>query len=192
MPRQPRLDIPDLLHHVIVRGIERRLIFRNDDDRQDFVDRLQNLLAETDTRCYAWALLPNHFHLLLRPGHAGLAQLMRRLLTGYAVSFNRRHNRSGHLFQNRNKSILCEENSYLLELIRYIHLNPLRARQCADLQALGHYPWCGHGELLGHNTGIGLVVPEVLSLFSQTLKTARTAYLQFVEDGLAMGKRPDL
>ena len=103
MPRQPRLDIPDLLHHVIVRGIKRDKIFRDDDDRLNFIHRLQSLLGETETTCYAWALIPNHFHLLLRPRRVSLAGFMRRLLTGYAVTHNKRHNRSGHLFQNRYK-----------------------------------------------------------------------------------------
>lgn len=86
-----------------------------------------NILSDTKTSCFAWALIPNHFHLLLRSGSQPLATVMRRLLTGHAMGFNRRHHRSGQLFQNRYKSILCQEEPYLLELIRYIHLNPLRA-----------------------------------------------------------------
>ena len=104
MPRQPRIDSPNLLHHVIVRGIERKNIFIDDDDRVNFAERLHKLLAETDTVCYAWALIPNHLHLLLCPQRIPLSRSMRRLLTGHAVTFNRRHNRSGHLFQNRCKS----------------------------------------------------------------------------------------
>ncbi|MBE0500816.1 MAG: transposase [Desulfuromonadales bacterium] len=192
MPRQPRLDIPDLLHHVIVRGIERRVIFTDNTDRNNFVDRLRRLLLETSSVCYAWALVPNHFHLLLRPGSKGLSHLMRRLLTGYAVAFNRRHNRSGHLFQNRYKSILCEEDTYQLELIRYLHLNPLRAGQCTTLQALDQFPWSGHAEILRNQPGVGLAADEVLSLFGRRKGSARIAYRQFIEDGLSMGKRLDL
>lgn len=192
MPRQPRLDIPDLLQHVIVRGIERGLIFRDDDDRHSFLDRLRNLLAETGTECFAWALIPNHLHLLLRPRQIELSRFMRRLLTGYAVNFNRRHKRAGHLFQNRYKSILCEEDVYLLELVRYIHLNPLRAGLVPDLEALDSYPWCGHAELLGKRPSTGLTCDSVLELFGDKLKTARHAYHQFLADGLAMGKRSEL
>ena len=107
------------------------------------------ILDETQTQCYAWTLIPNHFHLLLRIGQTPLSTVMRRLMTGYAVTFNIRHRRSGHLFQNRYKSVVCEEDPYLLELIRYIHLNPLRAKLVEDLKALDKYPWTGHSVLLG-------------------------------------------
>lgn len=192
MPRQPRIDTPGLLHHVIVRGIERSTIFHDDEDRYNFVDRLQFLLAETGTECFAWALIPNHFHLLLCPRRTELSRFMRRLLTGYAVTFNHRHGRSGHLFQNRYKSIVCEEDNYLLELIRYIHLNPLRANQVKDLDELDHYPWCGHAELLGQGRTIGLATDTILPLFSQHQKIARKNYRQFVADGITQGQRPEL
>lgn len=149
MPRQPRLDSPGLLQHVMARGIEGREIFKDDQDRTSFLDRFATILDETQTQCYAWALIPNHFHLLLRTGPTPLSKVMRRLMTGYAVTFNKRHKRSGHLFQNRYKSIVCEEDPYLLELIRYIHLNPVRAGLVKDLKELDKYPWCGHATILG-------------------------------------------
>ncbi|MDO9307765.1 MAG: transposase [Deltaproteobacteria bacterium] len=192
MPRQARLDIPGLLQHVIVRGIERSDIFMDDIDQERFLERFSSLLVETCTDCFAWALLHNHFHLLLRCNHFDLSRFMRRLLTGYAVTFNRRHARSGHLFQNRYKSIVCEEEPYLLELIRYIHLNPLRAGLVKDLEELESFPWCGHGVLLGRNTLIGQTVDEVLALFANRKKAARHAYRQFLYAGVAMGKRPEL
>lgn len=192
MPRQPRIDIPGLLQHVIVRGIERSVIFIDDKDRQHFVERLGQLLIETGTDCYAWALIPNHFHLLVRINHTELSHFMRRLLTGYAVYFNRRHKRSGHLFQNRYKSIVCEEEPYLLELIRYIHLNPLRADQVPDIAHLDTYPWCGHAVILNKQTLSGQSVDDVLQLFGKRANSARKHYRQFIIDGLAMGKRPDL
>jgi REP element-mobilizing transposase RayT len=192
MPRLPRLDIPDLVHHVIVRGIKRDKIFRDDDDRRNFTRRLHALLRETDTICYAWALIPNHVHILLRPRRVPLSSFMRRLLTGYAVTHNKRHNRSGHLFHNRYKSIICEEDIYLLELIRYIHLNPLRAHLVPDMEALDQYPWCGHAEIMAQQPGCGLDVEGVLSLFGQKASAARQKYRQFVADGMEMGKRPEL
>jgi REP element-mobilizing transposase RayT len=192
MPRQSRIDIPGLLHHVIVRGIEQSTIFHDDDDRHNFLDRLQTLLVETETECLAWALIPNHFHLLLYPRRSELSRFMRCLLTGYAVTFNHRHGRSGHLFQNRYKSIVCEENKYLLELIRYIHLNPLRAGLVKDLDELDHYPWCGHAGLLGKGRPIGLATETILPLFSQRKKMARKNYRQFIADGVVQGHRPEL
>ena len=143
MPRLARLDAPGVLHHIMIRGIERRKIFRNNKDREDFLDRLTNLLPKTETLCYAWAFLPNHAHFLFRTEPIPLATLMRRLLTGYVVSFNRRHKRHGHLFQNRYKSIVCQEEVYLKELVRYIHLNPIRARTVRPLSELNRYAYIG-------------------------------------------------
>ena len=179
MPRQPRLDISGLLHHVIVRGIERGIIFCDDTDRRDFLYRFSSLLTETGTECLAWALIPNHFHLLLRPGETSLSSFMRRLLTGYAVTYNRRHERSGHLFQNRYKSIVCEEDVYLLELIRYIHLNPLRAKLVPDIEKLDSYLWCGHAELMGHRPATGLVPDTVLCLFGEKLGSSGDTLLNY-------------
>jgi len=112
MPRTARLDAPVVLHHIMIRGIERRKIFMDDNDRDDFLTRLGKLIPETGKSCFYWSFVPNHAHFLFRTGSAPIASLMRRLLTGYAVYFNHRHKRSGQLFQNRYKSIFLEmENS---------------------------------------------------------------------------------
>lgn len=184
MPRHARIDIPGLLQHVIVRGIEKRHIFLDDQDREDFLSRLRLLLPETETDCYAWTLLDSHFHLLLLPRRRSLSEIMRRLLTGYAVRFNLRHKRAGHLFQNRYKSIVCDQDSYLLELVRYIHLNPVRAGMVGDLAALAAFPWCGHPELLGRSSTPLIRVDEVLSFFSRKPKAAQRKYVSFIADGL--------
>ncbi|MCW9049523.1 MAG: transposase [Deltaproteobacteria bacterium] len=189
MPRQARIDIPGLLQHVIVRGVARTDIFVDDEDREDFVQRLGHLLAETKTLCFAWVLLNNHVHLLLTPTEQPLARFMRRLLTGYAVVFNLRHKRSGHLFQNRYKSIVCDTDAYLLELVRYIHLNPLRAGIVATLDDLSEYRWCGHQQLLGKSEHQLIQKDELLSLFSKQRKTAVAHYLQFLAAGLPHDKR---
>ncbi|NTV48602.1 MAG: transposase [Geobacteraceae bacterium] len=192
MPRLARLDIAGLLQHVIVRGIERRDIFNNDHDRQLFVDRFSSLLSETGVQCYAWALLSNHFHLLLMPTSAPLSYFMRRLLTGYAVSFNRNNKRSGHLFQNRYKSIVCEEEPYLLELVRYIHLNPLRAGMVKSLEELDSYPWTGHSVLLGNRQLDAQNTASILERFGKTKSVALQNYRQFIYDGIKAGHREDL
>ena len=191
MPRQPCIDSPGLLQHVIVRGVARSDIFWDDEDRQDFTRRLDALLSDTETRCFAWALLDNHFHLLLMPTRETLSRFMRRLLTGYALSFNLRHQRSGHLFQNRYKSTVCDSDAYLLELIRYIHLNPLRAGVVNSLDELAAYPWSGHRQLMKIETRKLIREEAVLPLFSNTDRKARENYQQFLADGLAQ-KHPKL
>jgi REP element-mobilizing transposase RayT len=149
MPRRPRLDSPAVLHHVVVRGIEKRAIFASLADRRDFFNRCGELFPEAGTICYAWSFLTNHIHILLRTGGTPLSKVMARLLSGYASGFNRRHNRSGHLFQNRYKSIVCQEDAYFKDLVRHIHLNPFRAGLVSNLDDLGAYPWSGHAVLLG-------------------------------------------
>lgn len=134
MPRLARLDAPGVLHHVMGRGIERKKIFLRDIDRNDFLARLSELAQAGAMEIYAWALMPNHFHILCKTKDMPLASCMRRVLTGYVVNFNKRHRRYGHLFQNRYKSIVCQEDAYLKELVRYIHLNPLRAGLVKDLK----------------------------------------------------------
>lgn len=192
MPRHARLDTAGALHHVMIRGIERRAIFKNDGDRDDLIDRLSSLLPETRTLCYAWSFLPNHAHFLLRSGPRGIAILMRRLLTGYAVGFNLRHRRHGQLFQNRYKSILCEEAPYLQELVRYIHLNPLRAKLVSDLRELDRFPYSGHSALMGMKPRPWQETEYVLGYFGGKASLARRRYRAYVEAGIVLGKRQDL
>lgn len=192
MPRKARIDDAGALHHIIVRGIERRKIFYDDEDRDAFVDRFGKVLTETTTECFAWALIPNHAHFLLRTGLTPISTVMRRLLTGYAVKFNRRHRRHGHLFQNRYKSILCEEDPYLKELVRYIHLNPLRAGLAADYESLRKFVYGGHCALMGECGHDWQNMQYILSLFSTNETEARILYDQFVEEGAGLGKRPEL
>ena len=192
MPRGPRLDAPGVLHHVMVRGIERQPIFLDDRDRHDFVARLAALAEGQAWAVYAWALLPNHLHLLVRTGARPLARTMRSLLTGYAGTFNRRRRRHGHLFQNRYKSIVVEEEPYLLELTRYIHLNPLRAGLVRDLAGLDRYPWAGHSALMGRAARPWQAVAEVLGRFAPRGREARQRYRAFVADGISRGRRPNL
>jgi len=140
---------------------------------------------------YAWVLMPNHYHLLIKTKNQPLADNMRKLLTGYAVNFNRRHKRVGHLFQNRYKSIVCQEENYLRELVRYLHLNPLRAGLVQDMEQLNRYPWSGHSALLGRVKREWQDTGYVLSFFGQGEK-ARRNYLAYVMEGIAQGRRPDL
>jgi REP-associated tyrosine transposase len=191
MPRKARIDIAGALHHLIIRGIERKRIFRNDQDRDNFLSRLGRIPAESKTACYAWALLPNHAHLLLQTGQVPLATVMGRLLTGYALTFNHKYRRHGHLFQSRYKSILCQEDSYLLELVRYIHLNPLRAKMVPDYEALGRYWYSGHSVLLGNKKKPWQDIEYVLGYFSPRKGLARRKYGEYVQEGIGRGRRPE-
>ena len=192
MPRQSRIDAPGALHHVMIRGIERTMIFRNDKDRESFLDRLGATLVESSTSCYAWSLLSNHAHFLLRTGKIPIARVMRKVLTGYALTFNRRYRRSGHLFQNRYKSILCEEDVYLRELVRYIHLNPFRSGLVQDLRELDAYAYSGHSVLMGKKKREWQDREYVLRYFGESEREAKRGYVSYVSEGVEQGRRPEL
>jgi len=192
MPRKARIDAPGALHHIIFRGIEGTPIFKDALDYRNFIERLGNILEETSTPCFAWALLTNHVHLLLRTGLAPISTVMRRLLTGHAQQFNRRHKRHGHLFQNRYKSFLCEEDLYLHELVRYIHLNPIRAGKVKDINALNSYPHSGHSVLMGKIKHDWQDTGSVLKFFGSTVRKAKNSYLAFVTKAVDQGRRPEL
>lgn len=142
--------------------------------------------------CYAWALMPNHAHFLFRTGNVSLATVMRRLLTGYVVSFNHRHKRHGHLFQNRYKSIVCQEEIYLRELVRYIHLNPVRGGIVSTLSELNGYNYSGHSVLMSRKKRSWQDTDYVLGSFGKTIGRARKEYSSYMEAGLKQGHRADL
>jgi len=192
MPRQARLDSPGTLHHVIVRGIEKRRIVDDRWDREKFVSRMGQVASDTETVIYAWALMNNHAHIFLRSGEHGLSRFMRRFLTGYAITYNRRHKRYGHLFQNRYKSIVCDEDAYFRELVRYIHLNPIRAKVVKTMPELDRYRWCGHSVVMGRMKHEWQDRDYILSWFGEKEGEARRAYRQYVEEGVEQGRRPEL
>jgi putative transposase len=173
------------------RGIEGRKIFVNKKDRIDFIARLKHLAEDQSMAIYAWALLDNHFHLLCKTNKRPLSSSMRTLLTGYAVNFNKRHRRHGHLFQNRYKSIVCQEDAYLLELVRYIHLNLLRAGIVKTIDELNRSPFSGHSALTGSVGRDWQDTRYVLSLFGGGSE-ARNNYIDFVKQGVDQGNRPEL
>ena len=192
MPRQARLDTPGTLHHVIIRGIEKKPIVDDVKDRKEFVYRMGSLSSDEKTPIYAWALMSNHAHILLRSGPRGLSRFMRRLLSGYAIYYNHRHGRHGHLFQNRYKSIICEEDAYFQELVRYIHLNPIRAHIVKNMSKLDKYPWCGHAAIMGNRKLDWQDRNYVLRWFGKKEKEATKNYRAYVQEGIAVGERPDL
>jgi REP element-mobilizing transposase RayT len=188
MPRSKRIDIVGGVYHVIVRGIERKGIFKDDTDRKEFLSRFANSLYKTKSKCFAWVLMSNHIHLMLRTGINSLSDVMRGLLTGYAIFFNKRHKRHGYLYQNRYKSVLCQEDIYFRELVRYIHLNPARAQIVNDINGLDNYLWCGHSTVIGKHKNKWQDVDGVLVWFGQKRNEAIEGYKEFIERGI--GEKP--
>ena len=182
MPRQARIDVPGQMYHVMSRGIERGRIFIDEEDYADFLERIAVWLNKCGGKCLAWCLMPNHFHFLVLRGARPLSEMMHHAMTGYAINFNLRHRRAGHLFQNRYKAIICDLEEYLLELVPYIHLNPLRARLVKDLAGLESYKWCGHAAVA---TGVEDEIinkNELLAHFGDSEKDAAEKYNQVMEE----------
>lgn len=192
MPRQARLDAPGALHHVIGRGIDGVDIFNDKKDWMDFLARLKSLCDSKAMSVYAWSLMSNHYHLLVRTGNVPLSNNMRKLLTGYVINYNRRYKRYGYLFQNRYKSILCEDDPYLLELTRYIHLNPLRAGIVKSIEELNRYPRSGHSVIMGNIKYEWQDRDSILSYFGKWRKKAIEKYEDFIRRGIREGNRPEL
>jgi len=145
MPRHPRVHASGLLYHVMARGNNGQKVFLSDKDYEAFLDQLVVVRGRYPFYLYAYVLMPNHFHLLLEVEKSPTARIMQSLLTAYVRRFHRIHRHKGHLFQGRYKAIVCDRDSYLLELVRYIHLNPLRAKM---VKQPGQWRWTGHGEYL--------------------------------------------
>lgn len=176
MPRIMRPDWENALHHVMARGIDGRSLFSNEFEYEDLSRRLEQLIIEMEFSVFAWVIMPNHFHLLIRTGPKPISLLMQRLLTGFAISYNRRHDRTGHVFQGRFRSILVQEETYFLKLINYIHLNPLKAGLVDSLQELDSYKWSGHSCLVGTTGCNWMMRDEVLEYFGDTEQYAIKNY----------------
>jgi len=192
MPRQARLDIPGALHHIMVRGINKAAIFDDNEDKARFLERLGQNVLEGKCSVYAWVLMDNHVHILFKSGKHGISAVMRKLLTWYAQYYNRRHKRSGHLFENRYKSILCDEDNYLLALIRYIHLNPLRANIVKTIEELDRYPFCGHRTIIGKTKQPWMEADYVLLQFGSSRRKGLAEYRKFMREGVGLGHQPEL
>ncbi|MFQ5801958.1 MAG: transposase [Candidatus Methylomirabilales bacterium] len=179
MARRPRIFAPGLLYHVIVRGNHRQRTFRKANDYEAYLDRLATYRRKHGIRIYAYCLMPNHVHLLLESTQAPLARFMQGLQQSYTQFFNRMHHKVGHLFQGRYQAIVCEKEPYLLALIRYIHLNPVRAQLVAQPE---QYPYSGHVAYLRGQATAVLDPAPVLGLLG-----GRHGYQRFVREGMARG-----
>jgi REP element-mobilizing transposase RayT len=187
MARGPRIDFPGACHHVYGRGIEKRDIFLDDRDRQLFLERVGFNLKRWEISCIAWALMPNHFHLLVRSWEGDLSSFMRCLLTGYSMYFNGRYDRVGHLFQNRYKSRMISKESHMRVAIRYIHLNPLRGRQVKSIRELDRHPWTGHKQILTGGDAEWQDLSAMREFFPGPGRACWvTHYREFIESGSSM------
>ena len=186
--RKPRLHYHGAMYHVITRGNSRQQIFSEQDDYKIFLEYLRTLKERKPFELYAFCLMPNHVHLLIEVKKEPLSVIMQRLLTGYTRYFNMKNKKRGHLFQGRYKAILCEKDSYLLELVRYIHLNPVRAK---IVKKPSQWEWSGHGSLLGTVKNELIDEEDMLKLFCSEKNKARSLYEEFIRDGVALGHRGD-
>jgi REP element-mobilizing transposase RayT len=189
MARRPRIEFPGAFYHVIARGNNRQDIFTDDADRVRYLQCLTEDVLRSKATLYAFALMPNHVHLLVETPHAPLSSLMQRLQGRYTQYFNRRHSRVGHLFQGRYKAILCDRDVYLLELVRYIHLNPVRTGEVDDPRAAR---WTSHRAYLEGRASRLVETRLPLGMFSRDRPRARRAFARFVAEGIGMGHRQDL
>ncbi len=183
MARPLRIEFPGALYHLTARGNARQDIFHDDEDRDDFLRLLGREIQQQRWRCYAYCLMSNHYHLLIETPEGRLVSGMRRLNGAYTQRFNRRHDRVGHLFQGRYKSIVVDADNYLLELCRYIVLNPVRAGMVREV---GEWPWSSYQGTIGQApTPDWLAVDGVLGQFGGDEQTARIHYQRFVTAGIA-------
>lgn len=188
MARKPRVEYAGAFYHVICRGNQRQAIFRSDADRKHYLERLEQYRERYGFKVYAYVLMGNHVHLLIETGRVPLSRIMQGLQLRYTGYFNKKYHKVGHLFQGRYKAILCDRDAYLLELVRYLHLNPQRMRSPMDA---GNYRWSSHGAYLGKDNLVRVETAAVLGEFAKSVGKARRGYLKFMAEGKAAGHQPD-
>jgi REP element-mobilizing transposase RayT len=168
----------------MARGNEGKNIFGDDDDRLFFLNTLESLLQEASYLLYAWCLMDNHYHLLIRVNEFPLGIFMRRLNGRYGGYFRRKTKTRGYFFQDRYKSIVSQDQNYIEEMVRYIHLNPVRAGICKTIEDLDTYRWCGHAVLIGKRKWAAQTTGDVLRCFAKEKKDAVTGYRRFLKEGI--------
>lgn len=191
MPRKARLIVPGAIYHIMGRCLDQYQLFSDDTDRNQFLSFLERYLKQTKTKCYAWSLMNNHYHLLLRIGEIQLWEILKPLNMRYAQYHKMKVGRRGPLFLDRFKSIATQDQNYAQELVRYVHLNPIRAGICTSLKGLDKYPWCGHAALMGKTQNSFQDTKTVLKRFGQNDEDARAAYCQFLQEGINSGSDGD-
>ncbi|MGH7888113.1 MAG: REP-associated tyrosine transposase, partial [Candidatus Binatia bacterium] len=183
MARRPRLFAPGLLYHVIVRGNQRRKTFLNDGDYQAYLERLGRYRRKYGHTVHAYCLMPNHVHLLIESAQQPLAKFMQGLQQSYSQYFNLRHHKTGHVFQGRYKAIVCQKDEYLLQLIRYIHLNPVRAGMVNEPE---QFFYSGHRAYVEGEATEVIDPRKALGLMG-----GRARYRAFIRDGMKQGHKEE-
>jgi REP element-mobilizing transposase RayT len=176
MPRKPRIHYEGALYHVIVRGNNKSYIFDNENDKLEYLKRVKKYKEKYKSKIYAFVIMDNHVHLLMEVSKTPLSKIMQLIQQTYTQYYNKKYNRTGHVFEQRYKAILCNKDEYLLALIRYIHKNPVKSNS-SDI----NYKWSSHQEYLGNNLGI-CDVDFLLSMFSSHRELAEKKYLEYVMD----------
>lgn len=189
MARKPRIHFAGALYHVMVRGNRGQVIFPTRNDFSLYLKFLKEYKAKLNFHLYAFVLMPTHGHLLIETEDVPLSHLMHRLQGRYTQNYNLKHKTWGHLFQGRYKAILCERDSYLLELSAYIHLNPVRAGMVKDPR---EYPWSSYIDYMGQKKSELVDAGFVLSQFSKRKRMAQQEYRSFVMARINQGWRKDL
>jgi len=184
MARKQRIEFEGAFYHVIVRGNQRQRIFRDNRDRLYYLERLEQYRQRYEFKIYAYVLMFNHVHLLLQTDKTPLSKILQGIQFTYTQYYNRRYRTVGHLFQGRYKAILCDRNAYLLELVRYIHLNPVRLKNSEDLEG---YRWSSHHTYLGRKGPVAIDTALVLKQLGSSTGQARRAYGKFIADGHSLG-----
>ncbi|MDX8409689.1 MAG: transposase [Mariprofundales bacterium] len=186
MARPLRVEYPGAIYHITSRGNAQAEIYLDDADRQLFLDTLADVTHRFGWRCYAYCLMGNHYHLVIETPEPNLTLGMRQLNGVYSQRFNRSHHRVGHLFQGRYKAILVDREAYLLELCRYVVLNPVRAGMVADVR---HWGWSSYRMTVGVKKAPSwLSVDWLLSQFGTERWRSVERYVRFVEEGLSLGR----
>jgi len=189
MARKLRVQYRGALYHVIVRGNQRQKVFLDEEDYRQYQNRLITYQQRYSCTLYAYVLMSNHVHLLVEQGKTPLSKIMQGLQQSYAIYFNRKYGTTGHLFQGRYKAIICDKDAYLLELIRYIHLNPVRA---GIVKRPGDYIWSSHRTYLAGRSSSWLEIEMPLACLASSRKAAVSSYKNFINSALESGHRDDL
>jgi len=176
MARKPRIHYPGAIYHVIARGNNREAVFRETEDKQKYLSLIDKYKTKYQFRLFAYVLMDNHVHLLVAIGQEPLAKIMQGIQQSYTQYYNRKYERVGHVFEQRYKAKLCKEDSYLLNLLRYIHLNPVRAHVTPDAE----YNWSSHS-VYKNGESSWVETNYLLAFFSQNKQSAIKQYIQFME-----------